>query len=246
MAVGVAVAVAVAVDTRESNPILTEETEPRKRRLFLVDDHFFIREGLKSLISAEPDMEVIGEADNAETACRVTTGCDPEVVPDVIVMDLSLGGMNGAEATARIKRACPHILVLALSMHEDMTYLRAVLEAGASGYVLKRSARQDLVQAIRSIAVGGTYIDPFLAGKMTADFVNRRPSVRGETQGNELSEREIDVVRLVAQGFSGKEIAAQIGVSIKTVESYKIRALEKLGITSRVEIVRYAVLKGWL
>lgn len=104
-------------------------------------------------------------------------------------------------------------------MHEDTTYLRALLEAGASGYVLKRSAPQELVQALRSMAGGGTYLDPALTGKLTADYVRRRSSLRGEIAGSELSEREADVLRLVAQGYSGKEIAAQIGVSLKTVES---------------------------
>jgi DNA-binding NarL/FixJ family response regulator len=232
--------------TAKSSLIVPEQSETRKLRLFLVDDHFFIREGLKSLISAQPDMEVIGEADDAESACQITSGCDPDRAPDIMVMDLSLGGMNGVQATERIKTDCPRVRVIALSMHEDVTYLRAVLEAGASGYVIKRSAQHDLVQAIHSVAAGGIYIDPAIAGKLTADFVHHRPTRQDNSMGVELSERELDVVRLVAQGFSGKEIAAQIGVSIKSVESYKTRALQKLGIESRVEIVRYAVLKGWL
>ncbi len=214
----------------------------QKLRIFLADDHTFIREGLRALISRQVDMEVIGEADSGESAfqqARVS-------LPDIVVMDLSMPGLNGAQATAKLKQACPRVHILALSMHEDTTYLRALLEAGASGYVLKRSAPQELVQAIRSIAAGGTYLDPALAGKVTADFVRRRSTLRGEIAGSDLSERESDVLRLVAQGYSGKEIASQMGVSLKTVESYKTRALEKIGIESRADIVRYAALKGWL
>lgn len=214
----------------------------QKMRIFLADDHTFIREGLKVLIERQGDMEVVGEADNGESAFQQARDCEP----DIVVMDLSMPGMNGAQATMKLKQACPRIHVLALSMHEDTTYLRALLEAGASGYVLKRSAPQELVQAIRSIAAGGTYLDPALAGKVTADFVRRRSTLRGEIAGSDLSERESDVLRLVAQGYSGKEIASQIGVSLKTVESYKTRALEKIGIESRADIVRYAALKGWL
>ena len=233
---------AIAPGTAISDPSTATPVETRKLRIFLVDDHSFIREGLKAMISLQPDMEVIGEADSGAAAVEQASRCEA----DIIVMDLSMPGMNGAQATAAIKRVCPDIHVLALSMHEDTTYLRALLEAGASGYVLKRSAPQELVQALRSIAGGGTYLDPALAGKVTADFVRRRSTLRGETAGSELSERETDVLRLVAQGYSGKEIAAQLGVSLKTVESYKTRALEKLGIESRADIVRYAALKGWL
>jgi DNA-binding NarL/FixJ family response regulator len=243
---GISTAPSLTVPQESTKTEQTEKTEPHKLRLFLVDDHFYIREGLKSLITAQPDMEVIGEADNAESACRITSGCDPGRIPDIIVMDLSLPGMNGVQATERIKADCPHVRVIALSMHEDVTYLRAVLAVGASGYVIKRSARQDLVQAIRSVAVGGTYIDPSLAGKITADFVHRGGPVHSEVKGRDLSEREIAVVQLTAQGYSGKEIAARLGVSLKSVETYKTRALEKLDITTRVEIVRYAALKGWL
>lgn len=215
-------------------------------RVFLVDDHIFIREGLKSLIQRQPGMEIVGEAPDGESAYRQILAISPENCPDVVVMDLSMPEMNGAQATLMIKRECPHIHVLALSMHEDISYLRALLEAGASGYVLKRSAPQELVQAIRNVAAGGTYLDPALSGKVASDFVHRRSSLRGDMFGSDLSERESEVIRLVARGYSGKEIAARLDVSLKSVESYKTRALEKLGIESRADIVRYAALKGWL
>jgi DNA-binding NarL/FixJ family response regulator len=223
-------------------------TGVRKLRLFLVDDHSYIREGLRFLLSHQPDMEVVGEADNAVPVCQIAMERLPETMPDVIVMDLSLPGMSGIEATARVKQTCSRIRVIVLSMHEDATYLRTVLEAGASGYVLKRSASESLVQAIRSVAEGGTYIDPSAAGKLTAEYVRRSssPNLRGDIAGYDLSEREEEVLRRVAHGFTGKEIADQLAISQKSVESYKTRALQKLQIEERFEIVRYAVIKGWL
>jgi DNA-binding NarL/FixJ family response regulator len=237
---------------QESGKTEPGKMEPRKLRLLLVDDHFYIREGLKSLLGQEADMEVIGEAADGESACRLAARAsdDPADMPDIIIMDLSLGSMHGTAATAKIKTANPRVLVVALSMHEDATYVRAVLEAGASGYVLKRSATRELVQAIRSVAAGGTYLDPAVAGKLTAEYVRRRssstPQYRGDTFGYDLTEREEEVLGLVAQGFTSREIAVQLGISPKSVESYKMRALRKAGIETRVEITRYAVLKGWL
>lgn len=212
-----------------------------KLRILLVDDHGFVREGLKALIRVQPDMEVVGEAEDGEAALKKTDDC----IPDIVVMDISMPRMNGTEATKQMKAACPAIKVLALSMHEDATYLRGLLEAGANGYVLKRSAPQELIQALRSVAAGGTYLDPAVAAKVTNAFT-RKAALRGETLGQDLSEREEDVLRRTAQGYSSKEIAAQLGVSMKTVESYKARAQEKLGIASRADIVRYAAQKGWL
>jgi DNA-binding NarL/FixJ family response regulator len=210
---------------QESSRTESGKTEPRKLRLLLVDDHFYIREGLKSLLSQEADMEVIGETTDGESACRMAARAsgDPAALPDIIIMDMSLspGGMHGTTATARIKAANPHVLVVALSMHEDTTYVRAVLEAGASGYVLKRSATRELVQAIRSVAAGGTYLDPSMAGKLTAEYVRRSSNSHysGDTAGYDLTKREEEVLRRVAQGFTGKEIAVQLAISPKSVES---------------------------
>ena len=215
---------------------------PPRLRIFLVDDHSFIREGLKSLINAQPDMEVVGEASDGQAALGQTGTC----TPDIVVMDVSMPRMNGTQATQAIKRACPDTKVLALSMHEDMTYLRGLLEAGASGYLLKRSAPQDLIVALRSVAQGGTYLDPAMAGRLAAGFVRRQQTLRGEVVGQDLSERESDVLRLIARGHSNKEIGAQLSISVKTVETYKARAMEKLNLASRTDIVRYAAQQGWL
>jgi DNA-binding NarL/FixJ family response regulator len=209
-------------------------------RVLLADDHAIVREGLKSLINSQPGMEVIGEASDGDGAVDLVAALDP----DVVVVDVSMPGLNGAQVTTRLRAAKPDRKVIVLTVHEDKGYLRLLLEAGASGYVLKRSAAAELVQAIRTVADGGTYLDPSLAAGVVDDFM--RPAVEREPVAVELSDREAEVVRLIALGYSNKEIAAQLKVSVKTVETYKTRSMEKLHIRSRVDIVRYAVRRGWL
>lgn len=213
-----------------------------KLRVLLADDHVVVREGLKALINAQPDMDVVGEAaDGAEAVAAARA-----LQPDILVVDVSMPVMTGARATETLKAERPGLKVLALSVHQDKSYLRSLLEAGASGYILKRAAAHELVQAIRAVAAGGTYLDPMLAGKVVGSFV--RTGRRSLPDGPDvaLSEREEQVLRLVAQGFSNKEIAARIEVGIKSVESYKARATQKLGFSGRADIINYALQKGWL
>lgn len=212
-----------------------------KLRIFLADDHAVVCAGLKTLVNAQPDMEVIGEVHDGESAWQAAR----ESQPDIMVMDITMPGLNGAQATQLIKRDCPAIKVLSLSVHEDTGYLRKLLEAGASGYILKRSAAETLIHAIRIVADGGVYLDPALAGKVVDSFVGR-PSPSNPPAAVALSEREGDVVRLIALGYSNKEIATQLNLSVKTVETYKARAMEKLGLSSRVALVRYALQQGWM
>ncbi len=211
-----------------------------KLRILLADDHAVVREGLKAVLNAQPGLEVVGEAaDGVEALARAA-----ELDPDVVVVDISMPGLTGAQVTARLKEARPDRKVLALTVHEDKSYLRRLLEAGASGYVLKQSATAEIVHAIRAVAAGGTYIDPALAGTVVGPFVGRPEAA--EATPNGLSEREEEVVSLIAQGYSNKEIAARLKLSVKTVETYKARSLEKLGLRSRVDLVRYATQRGWL
>lgn len=210
-------------------------------RVFLTDDHAVVREGLKALVNVAPGMAVCGEAGDGLTACQEVE----RLLPDVVVMDVSMPGMSGAQAVERLKRTCPQVKVLALTVHEDKGYLRQLLEAGAAGYALKRSAAEELIQAIRTVAAGGTYLDPAVAGKVVGDFVRQLPG-KGSLEGGELSEREAEVVRLTAAGYSNKEIASQLALSVKTVETYRARSLEKLGLNSRADLVRYALDRGWL
>ncbi|HEX6818108.1 MAG TPA: response regulator transcription factor [Ktedonobacterales bacterium] len=210
-------------------------------RIFLADDHPIVREGLKALVNAQPDMQVVGDAADGYAVVDQAPSCQP----DIIMMDISMPGMNGIEATARLRRTCPDAKILALSVHEDASYVREVLSTGASGYVLKRTAAGVLVQAIRAVAAGGIYLDPAVAGAVVSRLVRHRASAT-ETTTDELSEREAEVVRLVALGHTNKEIATRLAISVKTVETYKGRAMEKLGLQSRAALVRYAVGRGWL
>jgi DNA-binding NarL/FixJ family response regulator len=210
-------------------------------RVFLADDHAVVREGLKALVNAQPDMEVMGEAADGEAACAAVL----QLLPDVVVLDVSMPGLSGAGAAARMRQECPQVKVLALTVHEDRGYLRQLLEAGAVGYVLKRAAAEELIRAIRTVAAGGVYLDPAMAGKVVGGFV-RKPSGKDVTVEGELSDRESTVVRLIAAGHSNKEIAGQLEISVKTVETYKTRSLEKLGLHSRADLVRYALQRGWL
>lgn len=208
--------------------------------LFLVDDHAVLREGLKRLIDAEEDMHVVGEAWDGLQAVELILAARPHVV----VLDISMPGLNGVEVTRRLKAACPEVKVLVLTVHEDKSYSRELLEAGALGYMLKRAAAEELVVAIRKVASGNIYVD----ARVTEDLVNSlfaTPDLAGPVF-EKLSERELTVLRLIAQGYSNKEIGGQIGVSVKTVETYKSRAMEKLHLRSRVDIVRHAHKQGWL
>lgn len=210
-------------------------------QVFLADDHLVVREGLKALIMAQPDMEVIGEADDGQTAWERARDC----LPNVVIMDISMPQLNGVEATAQLKRACPDINVLVLSVHDDTSYLRQLLAVGASGYILKHTAAEALIQAIRVVAAGGIYLEPTLAEQVVARYV-RVPSQTSALLGAELSEREREVVQRIAQGYTNKDIATQLTLSIKTVETYRARAMEKLGLESRAALVRYALERGWL
>jgi DNA-binding NarL/FixJ family response regulator len=210
-------------------------------KVVLVDDHMVLREGLKTLITAQPDMAVVGEAGEGEAALQQLELWRP----DVVIMDISMPGVNGIQATEQIKRAYPEVKVLVLSVHDDTSYLRQMLTVGASGYILKHTAADALIQAIRTVAAGGLYLEPSLAEHVVGRYV-RRPTAATELLGTELSEREREVVQRVVQGYSNKDIATQLSLSVKTVETYRARALEKLGLTSRAALVRYALERGWL
>ena len=209
-------------------------------RILLVDDHEVVREGLKRLIETQPDMKVVGEAsDGSEVLAKVR-----EVCPDVAVIDVSMGTVGGVQATRELRQHCPNTRVLALTVHEDRSYVMEMIDAGACGYVLKRAAGEELVSAIRAVADSGVYVDPRVAGKLIQALGQGRPVAAAAKA--DLSERETEVMRLIAQGFTSKEISLKLGVSVKTVETYKARSMEKLGLHSRVDIVRLGAERGWL
>jgi DNA-binding NarL/FixJ family response regulator len=211
-----------------------------KVRVILADDHAVVREGLKRLIENEPDIDVVGEAEDGRGAVDQAR----KLSPDVAVIDVTMVPVGGLQATREMREHCPNTRVLALTVHEDRSYVQELLEAGASGYVLKRAAGEELIGAIRAVASKGIYVDPRVAGKLISVLSQRR--VNNSDSVAELSDRETAVMRLIAQGFTNKEISAQLGVSVKTVETYKARSMEKLGLRSRVDIVRTGRDRGWL
>jgi len=210
-------------------------------KILLVDDHPIVREGLKTLILSQPDMEVIGEASDGQEACQQAS----LLQPDLVIMDISMPGLSGTQATDRLCRECPRVKVLVLTIHEDKGYIRQLLAAGAAGYVLKRAAGEELIHAIRVVSAGRTYLDPDMAGKVVTGFV-RRTGESLPTKGPSLSDRELEIAKLTASGHSNKEIGNLLDLSVKTVETYRTRGMEKLGLSSRVDLVRYAVQQGWL
>jgi len=213
----------------------------KKLRVLLADDHKVVRDGLRLLVDGQRDMRVVGEAANGKEALQRAR----DLNPDVVVMDLSMPELNGLQATERLRAERPGVKVVALTVHEDPSYLLQLCKAGAVGYVLKRSAGEDLIHAIRTVAGGGLHFDPTLASQALTGRPGDTPSKEGLHPGN-LSEREQEVLILLAWGYSNKEIASKLGLSTKTVETYRVRISEKLGLRSRTNIVQYALRQGWL
>jgi len=200
-----------------------------------------VRQGLKLLLDLEPDLEVVGEAsDGGEAIARA--GADHL---DVVVMDLSMPGMSGVVATRKLKELRPDLAIVSLTRHADRTFLEELLRAGASAYVLKQSPHVELLRAIRAAAAGQQYIDPALTHHLAAPFAaqERKRSGRGAPGA---TDRETEVLRLVSLGYSNKEIAARLDLSVKTIEVHKANAMRKLCLNGRIELLRYAVHQGWL
>jgi len=205
----------------------------------LAEDHSTVREGIKMLVNAQTDMRVVGEAGNGSAAITTVR----EKRPDVVVMDISMPEMNGLSATRKLKAEFPDVKILTLTRHSDDSFLEQLIAAGASGYVLKQSAPAELVNAIRTVGGGNAYLDPTLANKVVGGFLHR--GLRGERR-SEMTGREAEVLRLIAWGFSNKEIATRLELSVKTVEAHKANAMRKMNLRGRIDIVRYAILQGWL
>ena len=215
-------------------------TESRLR-ILLADDHVTVRHGLKLLIEAEKDMTVVAEASDGNAAVERALA----LKPDVIVMDISMPGMNGLVATRKLKQLQPGVAIVTLTRHADDAYLQELLRAGVSGYVLKQSAPSELLQAIRAAAGGRQYLDSALTARVTAAFVGK-PRNRESRSAATISARESEVLRSIAAGYSNKEIAARLSLSVKTVEAHKANAMRKLGLNGRIDIMKYAALQGWL
>jgi len=210
-------------------------------RIFLVDDHETVRHGLRRLVDDQPDMTVVGEASDGVSALEQVGA----LTPDVVVLDLSMLGMGGLAAARELAQRWPDVAIVVLTRHAEEAYLEELLRVGASDYVLKQSPSPEFLQAIRVVATGGRYLDSAMTRQMTDELLNRN-SKSPTGKRHALSNRESEVLRMVAVGHSNKEVAAQLGLSVKTVEVHKAHATKKLSLKGRVDIVRYASLQGWL
>ena len=212
-----------------------------KARVLLVEDHVVVRQGLKALFADEPDVEIVGEADNGREALQRVA----DLQPDVVLMDISMPGLNGIEATRQIRQQYPQVKVVVLSMHSSEEYVFQVLRAGAVGYVLKQADSSEVLTAIRAALSGGSFLSPPISRAVVEDYV-RRAEARG--QGSDLdllTPREREVLQLLAEGLSNQEIAEQLSISVKTVETHRSNMMNKLGVSNKTELVKYALRKGW-
>ena len=210
-------------------------------RILIADDHAIVRQGLKLLIDSQPDMKVIGEVASGDAVLAQAAA----MKPDLVIMDISMPGLNGLLATRTLKQRQPHTTVVALTRHEDKTYLEELLRAGASAYVLKQSPPTEFLRAVRAVAAGGIYLDPSMTAQVADGLLAAKPRAEAEAEPR-ITERETQVLRLVAVGHGNVEIAEKLDISVKTVEVHKTNAMRKLGLTGRVDVVRYGVLQGWL
>lgn len=209
-------------------------------RLLLVDDHALVRAGLRMLLESQADMEIVGECENGHDAVRRAL----ELKPDVILMDVTLPDIPGYDATRAIKKELPAVTVLALTMHESDEYFFEMLNAGASGYVPKKAAPTELVNAIRVVHAGGVYLYPSLAKSLVKDYLAHAEQGDDKAAFDGLTDRERQVLKLIADGLGNQEVADALVISVKTVERHRANILGKLGLHSRTELVKYAIRKG--
>ncbi|MCU1383046.1 MAG: nreC [Acidobacteria bacterium] len=212
-------------------------------RVLLADDHETVRQGLRLLIDGQPDMTVVADARNGRTAVEYVRTIAPR--PDVAVLDVSMPEMNGLETSRAMLEVMPTLAIVILTRYSDDAYVQALLGAGASGYVLKQSDPLELLRAIRSAALGERYLDSALTARVAGAFMTRHAR-QGVQVVATITGREAEVLRLIAVGHSNKEIGAQLDISVKTVEVHKANAMRKLSLRGRIDIVRYALLQGWL
>lgn len=209
-----------------------------KTRLVLADDHPIVLAGIRMLIDASADLEVVGESASGDRALELILALKPEIA----ILDISLPVLNGIAVARQATRQLPHLGAIVLTSHDERLYLHQALDAGARGYVLKSSAAECLIRAVKGVAVGGLYVDPSLA-HLVSDSPQRRPDAAPGKAA--LTPRESEVLKLVAAGLTNKEIAGRLDLSSSSVETYRARALTKLGLTTRADIVRYAATRGW-
>ena len=210
-----------------------------KIRVLIVDDHAILREGIRALLTLSADVDVVGEAADGQSGIERAR----ELMPDVVLMDIAMPGLDGLEATRRIKERHKNIKVLILTQHENREYVFPILKAGADGYVLKKAAGTELISAIRAVYEGGTFLYPSVAKTVVEDYL-RPDGTLAERRHSKLTDREIEVLKLVAEGRSNQEIADLLCLSVKTVTGHRTNIMEKLDLHSRTELVKYAIRTG--
>ena len=217
-------------------------------RVFLADDHAVLRSGLRLLVDAQPDLAVVGEAGDGQEAVERVSELARAGAVDVVVLDIGMPQLNGLEALRRIKQAFPDLAVLILTMHASEPYLFQVIQAGGAGYVLKQTADEHLLGALRDAARGTPFLYPTMEARLLTDYVHRarRAGERADAAFLSLTDREREVLTLVARGYTNQEIAERLIVSVKTVETHRAHLMAKLGLQTRAELVRYALREGYL
>jgi two-component system, NarL family, response regulator NreC len=211
-------------------------------RILLADDHTILRAGLRMMLNAQPDMEVIGEAQDGKQAINATV----HLQPDIVLMDITMPDMNGIEATRQIKRVAPEVKVLVLTMHENDEYVFQALRAGASGYILKEAADTELITALHVLRSGQFYLSPSAQSVIVGDYLQRVHTGEEKDSYNNLTEREKEILKLVAEGYTNNQIAERLVISPKTVDTHRTHVMDKLNLHSRAELVKYAMRRGLL
>jgi DNA-binding NarL/FixJ family response regulator len=211
----------------------------KKITVVLADDHMIIRDGLRALLERQPDMEVVAEADNGRTALKHVK----ELSPDIVIMEIGMRELNGIDATRQIVKKSPGVKILALSMYSDKRFIKGMLKAGASGYMLKDSAFKELIDAIRVIIDDKTYISPSIASIVMDDYLDNSPEKDGSMRAL-LTSRELEVLQLLAEGKSTKQIALSLDLSIKTIESHRNKVMQKINVSNIADLTKYAIREG--
>ncbi len=211
-----------------------------KIRILLVDDHAIFREGMRALLRLHEDIEVVGEAANGKEAIEETLKHEP----DVVLMDIAMPGLGGLEATIEIKKQRPQTKILVLTQYEDREYIYRFLEAGASGFLVKKAAGTELLSAIRAVNAGESFLHPSVASTVIEEYLKGRKPLAEKGAYESLSDREKQILKLLAEGQSNKEIAALLGISVKTVMGHRSNIMEKLDIHSRTDLIKFAIRRG--
>ena len=209
-------------------------------KVLLAEDHTIVRKGLRSLLDAERGIEVIGEAEDGREAVEKVQ----RLRPDVVLMDITMPGLNGLEATRQIKKRFPEVKVLILTMHANEEYIHQVLQAGASGYVVKQAVVTELVSALQAVHRGDSFLSPSVCGRIVEEYIRRAEAMVEKDSYEKLTDREREVLQLIAEGHSNRGIAELLSISVKTVETHRAHLMDKLGIHNRAELIKYAIRKG--